>query len=124
MSICRFSDDNMKSDIYLYECWGGYSMNIRSPYPMNTEDMKTDGSFEEMLKYHEEELYEQWKEQRREDVSGLHWEERTDWFAGKSFSFDYGHEKEMMSILWLLEEYGYHVPPKAFITLGYRTESL
>lgn len=104
VSYCRFSSDNFKSDLYIYEGYDGYSVNVASRKivqelpPLDFRYDDKDG-----WKY----LFESMKKQdealetcTRVDI-GLPYD-------GKSFSVDTA--KECVDLVKHLVEIGYRVP--------------
>lgn len=103
MSYCRFSSDNFKSDVYVYEsCYGGWDLHVASnrivselppvPYFFEVEAgewMRAHNAQREALKTAE-----------RESIGGE--------YDGESYNFC--TLDECYQFLNILSENGYHVP--------------
>lgn len=107
MSYCRWSSDNMKSDVYAYEdCSGGYTIHIRNSHPINAEilpDFPKEITGENVLRWHNE---------RRKVIDDLIY---------KPIGLDYDGQtvvcseiEDLHRTLVCLRDIGYYVPDVAF----------
>lgn len=112
MSICRFSSDDWKSDVYVYYSARGIVINVASNRFVDLDDMpklSNNMSTEEMV----ETMIEQTNfvsRVERVDINGL--------FDGKSFYVN--DEEEAYSMLRSIQNAGYHVPEFVFEELKSR----
>lgn len=108
MSICRFSGDNWKSDVYIYESAEGYCIHVASyryvdvpevpPAPVNGSD----GEWKEWFRlYHNQQDYLGTAEKVK--IGGE--------FDGKSFCYD--DIIDALSCVYAIQRAGYHIPEYA-----------
>ena len=108
MSICRFSSDNWKSDVYIYESECGIELHIASsriisdiPKLPPLSEYKNDLST--WVSLHEKQM-EAVRSAKREIIGGK--------YDGRSLTLD--NASELYYALKKVQDYGYHVPDFVF----------
>ena len=111
MSYCRFSCDNIKSDVYAYEAEDCFIVHVASYY--------YDVELPPAIRHGDYETDELWitayletHKKTREITQLLEPKKHEKEYAGKSKAFD--TESEMFEFLKELKSLGYHVPDYAF----------
>jgi len=115
MSICRWSCDNLRSDVYIYECEGGYSVNVRDVHPVNAEVLGKVNFYANLLmkvQLNEQEEIQRLVKEHKENVQKLKYEPLDSPYAGKSFSLD--TLEDLHELVVRLEDSGVYVLQKVF----------
>jgi hypothetical protein len=103
MSYCRFSSDNFKSDVYVYEsCYGGFDVHVagnRIASEIPPLYKWNEVSSEEYFKRHNEQI-EAVRDAESKSIGGVH--------DGGYFNFS--TLEELLEFLNSLPPLGYHVP--------------
>ncbi len=111
MSYCRWSSDNMRSDVYAYEdCTGGYTIHVRSVHPVNPEILPEFPI--QALKSGDVEAIKRWQEEDREAHYELVYEDNN-----LPYDDDTLHASDIYDLkekLDWLKTVGYYVPRSAF----------
>ena len=106
MSYCRFSSDNWKSDVYVYESDNGFEVHVAAS--------RVVGDIPPLLELSEENR-EAYSDRYQEQMTAVSTAERVPINGphdGKSFTF--GTVQELFYCLKGLQEAGYHVPQFVF----------
>lgn len=118
MSICRWSCDNMQSDVYAYQAYDdGFVVHISHRHPVNTHILG-DTDEELVMKYlinnetQDTQEYEVMRDHRKEQIQKLEWRDIDRAYAGQTYNFD--TIEELRSMLEKLSNAGLHVPAIAF----------
>lgn len=112
MSICRFSSDDWKSDVYAYESvYGGVELHVATNRKVgNIPSMGdlTDIDGEEFTKRHRRQM-KALKKAKSVPIGGK--------YDGKSFTFN--NLEELYDFFFELKKEGYHVPKNAILNVAY-----